>query len=231
MDPLTLSLIFGGLLLWGAAKRDGAEPLPDVGPPDEQEPNGKEPIFKPGPVDIPEKPKVKPIPANGAAAEKEYLAKVDNLISLTPIEGHFFQIRDGGPNAVGIAKQVLGAKGVNTGSNRIRFFKCLTQIPWNARLYSSAHMSKSYGTLYDVGDQNLSAMWLPRNASAKAFLAMHQMPPRTIGPAGQWEGGGLEGQASFYGLLWIPKVRVANEIVVCEPLADDIPGWLTKELQ
>jgi hypothetical protein len=151
--------------------------------------------------------------------DSEYLAQVDSLISTTPQAERLWQITAGGPTASAMAVAVLTQYNANTPTNRLDLIKCMTQIPWNQTRYTAAHPAASWGTLYDVNGQNLSAAWLPRHAPAAQLLAARESPPRTINEAGAGQGG-------YYALLWIPKITIVAGGLVCMPLEQGPPSWL-----
>ncbi len=160
-----------------------------------------EPDEKPGPIDRP-----------------TWLDRVDALVWDEPRPGGFYKIRPG-DTASGIAGRALMAN--NTGSNRVALIKCMTRALWNDELYASNRHPQSWGTMFDVDGENLSAAFLPRHASAVQFMAERRMPPRTILPDGGYDG---EGPTGSFGLLWIPVFLSSKDAVACE--GTDVPPWL-----
>lgn len=213
MDPLTIGIIVVGLFLFGGGGATKAK-YAVIG-----KKEGVEPDQAPGPIVFEKKAVVQD---DAEAALEEYRNKLEALISQAPTAEHFYQIYNGGPNASTIAGDILSAHNANTGQNRVRLIKCMTQIPWNKKRYTSKRKSSSWGTLYDVNEENLSAAWLPRHAPAVQLLAETVSPPRTITPGGAW----VQGQGTYYALLWIPKIKVVSGELVCDPLAEGPPAWL-----
>lgn len=216
MEPITL-LLLAALFLFGGKKKTATEEA------------GFEPDYQPGPVPdrygkykkkelvppTPPRPRPQPQPDT-------YLQDLDDLISETPVGGRFWQITSG-TSASNLAATLLKAKGINTGANRVRLIKCLTQIPWNRQRYTAAHPASSWGTLYDVNGENLSAAWLPRHAPAVQLLAMRESPPRTIDGTGKWIGGGSD---TYFALLWLPAIQAGPQgTLICDPNSSP-PDWL-----
>jgi hypothetical protein len=173
-----------------------------------------EPDYQPGPVILEPMPVV---PPDDDDDDAQWLAQVAQLISDTPKPGRFYQIRQGDTMSA-IAGEALGAS--NKGSNRVALIKCCTRVPWNRELYVSNRYAQSWGTMFNVDGENLSASFLPRNASAPQALASRTMPERTIDGSGNY----TTGQTGYYGLLWIPTFAASNLGVNCQP--NDPPAWL-----
>lgn len=171
-----------------------------------------EPDYRPGPVVL-----------DPVDAEDSWIQKVDALISSTPQQGKFFQVKSGS-TASWMAGKALGA--YNTGSRRRALIKCMTRIGWNDELYASTRHSQAYGgDLFDVEGFNLSAAFLPRHASGPQFVARRELPPRTITLAGA-QMGDISG---YYGLIWIPKVAIVGGKVQCDASAGP-PAWFMNGL-
>ena len=152
-----------------------------------------------------------------------WLGTVDALVSPVPRPNAFYRIKTG-DTASGIAGQAL--LGNNNGSNRVRLIKCMTRVSWNDTLYASTRHPASWGTLFDVNGENLSAAFLPRNASAVQFLAQKKMPPRTITASGGYVG---QGPTGYFGLLWIPPFQATPNAVACQETGP--PNWLISKLE
>lgn len=184
---------------------------------DEGEDSG-EPDYKPGPID---KKKMVVVPPE----DDTWIKDVAALITEFPTAAHFYQLYKNGPTASEVARTVLMAHGLNSGSNRIALIKCMTQIPFNQNHYASTREAKTWGTQFNVGGQNLSAAWMPRHEPAMQLLAMKQRVPRNINEGGAWLGG-----AAKYGLIWIPRINDIQGKVICDPLAESPPAWLLDNL-
>lgn len=182
---------------------------PIATPDDTQIPEEGEPDYQPGPI------------IGKKTVDNEYLQAVDALISDVPKADRFYRISAGSPSASTAAGELLAAMGANTGSNRVRYIKCITQIPWNKLLYASTRTADTWGTMFDVDGKNLSAAWLPRNAPAMQALARKEMPERTIAANGS-----SAGEGSYYGLVWLPKPKLVAGEVVCYPNTAQPPEWL-----
>lgn len=231
MDLITGALIVGAAwaFLGGKKKTNGNGQIWDLPDVDEGEEEGEiqegeadtgfdEPDYQPGPID---KKKLVPAPVDDT-----WIKDLEALITVNPTPNRFWQIYKNGPNASDVARSVLQAKGINSGSNRVALVKCMTQIPWNAIHYASTREAKSWGTQFNVDGKNLSAAWLPRHAPAMQLLAMKERVPRNINEAGAWLGGD-----SKYGLIWIPRINDIQGKLVCDPLAEAPPKWLIGALK
>ena len=233
MDPFTFLVIGVGLLLLGGKKKNGGtisgtEFLPDVNgddngrqtedtEEDKRDTTNGEPDYKPGPID---KKELSPID------DSKYQTDLAALITVQPTPERFFQLYQNGPSAAVIAGGLLSAAGINSGSNRIRLIKCMTQIEWNDRLYTSSRVASSWGTNFNVDGRNMSAAWMPRHDPAIGLLGMKTRVPRNIKSDGGWLGGEAK-----YGLIWIPKIASIQGSVLCDPLANNPPQWLLSQLK
>lgn len=180
-----------------------------------------EPDYKPGPIDK----KKLVVPDVDEEEDDSWVADLSALITEQPTPEHFYQVYKDGPLASTIAGQVLAARGINTGSNRVALIKCMTQIAWNWDRYASTRVAESWGTMFNVDGRNLSAAWMPRHDPAMQLLAMKKRVPRNINEAGAWLGGSAK-----YGLIWIPRIESIQGKVICNPAAESPPAWLLSQL-
>ena len=225
--------------VWDEAMKACIPTSPFIPPDDaeEEDPvirdNG-EPDYKPGPIDK-KQLVVPPVDEEEEEEQEEeeeeqedttWIPNLEALIADTPKANRFYQLYKNGPLAADVARTVLSAAGINTGSNRVALIKCMTLIPWNQDHYSSTRTAQSWGTMFNVDGLNLSAAWMPRHDPAMQLLAMKQRVPRNINEAGGWLGG-----ESKYGLIWIPRINDIQGKVICDPLAEGPPAWLLNALQ
>jgi hypothetical protein len=227
MDLFTGALIVGAAWAFlGGKKKNGngqVWDVPDIDEGEATDDNGRvtekeeEPDYQPGPID-----KKELLPPDDT-----FIKQLEALVPSTPTANRFFHVFQGGPNASDLARTVLSAAGANSGSNRVALIKCMTQIPWNDRLYASTREAASWGTMFNVAGKNLSAAWMPRNANALPMMGAKQLPNRNIAPNGSW----LGGEGTSYGLVWIPKIQTISGKLVCDPLAEGPPAWLTDALK
>lgn len=224
---LLLLLILGG---------DEAEPSPwpppepPPEPPDEGglipaemelPPEGEEPPFE---AIIPPVFEAEKVPPDDGMTDAQWLAAVDGLVSKTPRQGTFWQVRQGS-TAVELAGALLPA-GANTGSNRVRLIKCMTAVPWNREHYAADAGHGTWGALFNVEGVNLSPAWMPRHPSALQALANREDPVRGIG-----DKGGQIGTGGYYGLLWIPTFTATPSALVCSGAGQTPPAWLMTRLK
>jgi len=153
------------------------------------------------PVVEPPGPAIKPLP-------KEVL---DDLLSDTPIPGHFFKVTKKIRAALGkkgITGRALDAAEPGAGSNsrnRLEYLHCMTGDPrWNLPLYGSSRTTDKYPAWAGVGGQTLWAAFMGRNKNAIKSILEARMPERNIDDAGNKLGSG-----PFFGLLWLPPIDEA----------------------